>query len=111
MSDWLTASRCVDEYFLILWKKNTAKESSQKLSIANKGTVSFIAEVEACIEYNFAMEFVENDLLKTVSLEIKTSKSLNRTFTSGDQDLVESMISEIALGQCMYQSIVKLNHV
>ena len=76
MSDWLTASRCVDEYFLILWKKNTAKESSQKLSIANKGTVSFIAEVEACIEYNFAMEFVENDLLKTVSLEIKTSKIL-----------------------------------
>ncbi len=58
--------RCVDEYFLLVWKKNTAKESGQKLSIANKGTVSFIAEVEACVEYNFVMEYVENDLLRQV---------------------------------------------
>ena len=59
-------SRCVDEYFLILWKKNTPKESGQKVNIPNKGTVSFIAEVEACIEYNFVMEFVENDFLRQV---------------------------------------------
>ena len=58
--------RCVDEYFLLLWKKNTAKESGQKISIANKGTVSFIAEVEACVEYNFVMEYVENDIMHQV---------------------------------------------
>ena len=58
--------RCVDEYFLLLWKKNTAKESGQKISIANKATVSFIAEVEACVEYNFVMEYVENDIMHQV---------------------------------------------
>ena len=56
----------MDEYFLILWKKNTAKEAGQKISIANKGTVSFIAEVEACVEYNFVMEYVENDIIRQV---------------------------------------------
>jgi hypothetical protein len=56
----------VDEYYLLFWKKSTAKESGQKVPIANKGTVSFIAEVEACVEYNFVMEFVENDLIRQV---------------------------------------------
>jgi hypothetical protein len=60
--------RCVDEYSLLLWKTGTAKTDAIRVPISNKATVSFITEVEACVEYNFVVEFVENDFLAKVRI-------------------------------------------
>jgi len=54
---------CVDQYSLWVWRKGTPKERGLKHSIPDKDSVSFIAEVEACVDYSFAVEFVERNVL------------------------------------------------
>ncbi len=47
--DWtsiLTNARCVDEYFVYIWKKNTPKETAIKVPATNKTATSFLMDVE-----------------------------------------------------------------
>ena len=47
------------------WRPDQTKASGQKINIKTKTATSYIVTVDPCVGYNFAVEFLEKDLMGT----------------------------------------------
>ena len=66
--DWSRAiynARCVDFYNIYIWKRGQTRERGQKIVISDKTQSKAELVIDPCIEYNFAIEFVEKDWTHT----------------------------------------------
>merc|ERR1719312_98538 len=73
--DWSTIikrSRCVDKFFLWVWKDGQDKGQGKKYIIADKNTQTKIVNIEPCIFHNFRVELEEDDSSHT---DIKASET------------------------------------
>eukprot|EP00095_Tigriopus_kingsejongensis_P012023 maker-scaffold1195_size56104-snap-gene-0.17 protein:Tk12023 transcript:maker-scaffold1195_size56104-snap-gene-0.17-mRNA-1 annotation:"hypothetical protein LOTGIDRAFT_236773" len=53
--------RCVDEFYVWAWKKGLEKKNGTKYTVS-KSVFSKEVAVDPCVEYNFQVELMENDL-------------------------------------------------
>jgi len=73
--DWSTIikrSRCVDKYFLWVWKDGQDKGMGKKYIIADKNTQTKVVDIEPCVFHNFRVELEEDDSSHT---DIKASET------------------------------------
>ena len=66
--DWTTAiynARCVDFYNIYVWKYGQTQDRGQKIVVMNNTVSKQELIIEPCVDYNFAVEFVERDWTHT----------------------------------------------
>jgi hypothetical protein len=58
-------ARCVDFYNVWAWRNGQPKERGINITIMDKAAVKADITIEPCVDYNFAVEFVERDWTHT----------------------------------------------
>ena len=57
--------RCADEWNVYSWKTGQTKEQAQVINIKTKTATSYVVNVDPCVGYTFAVEYLEKDLMGT----------------------------------------------
>ena len=106
--DWSQAiknARCVDFYNVYVWKRGQAKDRGQKIVVMDKTKSKLDLVIEPCVDYNFAVEFVERDWTHT---DQKTSEEA-RFKTETIPELLDQDVRNFAVSY--YNDPAKGHHV
>lgn len=98
--DWSSAlqnARCVDFYNIYIWKHGQPKERGQKIVLNDKTVSKKEVIIEPCVDYDFAVEFVERDWTHT---DQKSSETV-RYKTEASPSLVNQDLKNFAVSYAL----------